>query len=69
VPWNDEIGADQSASGSGETTQECHRNAKGWIRDDAKGPSWQSRIGPVGLHHGHFLPGELPAKIICSSWV
>jgi hypothetical protein len=69
VPGNNEIRADQTTAWSGETSQEGHRNAKGWIRDDTKWSTRQPHVGPVSLHHCDLVHRELPAKIVRSSWV
>ena len=69
VPWNDYVGANQSASGSGEASQEGDADAKRRIRDDSKWPSRQSHVGSVSLHHRDIVIGKVPPKILSSSWV
>lgn len=66
---NNQVGADQSASGSGETSQQGYRYTKGRIRHDSKWPSRQSQVSPVSSHHRDFFIGKFLAKLVSSSWV
>jgi hypothetical protein len=69
VTRNDHVGAHQSTAGSGETSQERHRDGKRWISDDSEWSSWQSHVGPVSLHHRDVLLTKFPSKFVGSRWV